>query len=130
MVSIPKASTDVWAGRAQALADSVGPILTWARQEQSIQVDEATLRSALSMDALDNVLRERKLPLAAADGRIRLVDLADAPETMLSPLAGYLHDTAAYDPGRGKGVPQAEATYRQHSYVLSSLAPHIPMLLA
>lgn len=130
MVSIPKASTDVWAGRAQALADSVGPILTWARQEQSIQVDEATLRSALSMDALDSALRERKLPLAAADGRVRLVDLADAPETMLSPLADYLHNTGTYDPERERGVPQTEETYRQHSYVLWSLTPHIPMLLA
>jgi len=130
MVSIPNASTDVWAGRAQALADSVGPILTWARQEKGFRLDEATLRSALSMDALDSVLRERKLPLATADGRIKLVDLADAPETILSPLAGYLHDTGAYDPGRGRGVPQAEETYRQHSYVLCSLAPHISMLLA
>jgi hypothetical protein len=130
MVSIPNASTDVWAGRAQALADSVGLILTWARQEKGIRLDEATLRSALSMDALHSALQERKLPLAAANGRIRLVDLADVPETMLSPLSGYLHDTGVYDPRRGRGVPQAEVTYRQHSYVLCSLAPHIPMLVA
>ncbi len=130
MVTIPNASTDVWAGRAQALADCVSPILSWACQEKGIPLDEATLRSALSLDALDSALRERKLPLATADGGTRLVDLADAPETMLSPLAGYLHNTGAYDPGRGRGVPQAEEAYRQHSYVLWSLAPHIPTLLA
>jgi len=130
MVAIPNAATDVWAGRAQALADSVGPILTWARQEKGFRLDEVTLRSALSLDALDSALRERKLPLATADGGIRLVDLADAPETMLLPLAGYLHNTGAYDPERERGVPQAEETYRQHSYVLWSLAPHISMLLA
>ncbi len=130
MVTIPNAATDVWAGRAQALADSLGPILTWARQEKGIPLDEGTVRSALSMDALHSALRERKLPLTAADGQNRLVDLADAPETMLSPLAGYLHNTGAYDPGRDQGVPQAEETYRQHSHVLWTLAPHIPLLLA
>lgn len=130
MVAIPNASTDVWAGRTQALADSVSPILSWACQEQGISLDEATLRSALSMDALHSALRERKLPLETVDKGVRLVDLAGAPETMLSPLASYLHDTGAYDPERGRGVPQVEETYRQHSYVLWTLAPHIPLLLA
>lgn len=130
MVTIPNASTDVWAGRAQALANSVSPILSWTRQEKGIPLDEATLRSVLSLDALHSALRERKLPLTAADGQNRLVDLTGAPETMLIPLAGYLHDTGAYDPERSQGVPQKEETYRQHAYVLWTLAPHIPLLLA
>ena len=130
MVALPNSSTDFWAARAQALADSVSPILSWACQEQGIPLDETILRSALSMDALDSALRERKLPLETVDGTTRLVDLTSAPETMLSPLTSYLHDTGAYNPALGRGVPQAEETYRQHSYVLWTLSPHILLLLA
>ncbi len=118
MTVAAKVSDNVWDARADSLVNCVRPVIAWARCEKGLSISDDPLPAMLSLQALTGIVRDRKLPVPVAGGRIELVDLAAAPAELFAALLGYLDDLPCYNPCRASGVEQPEQALAQHSYVL------------
>ncbi len=118
MTVVARVKDDFWDACAGSLVNCVRPVIAWARCERGLPIGDDPVPAMLSLQALTVVVRDRKLPVPASDGRIELVDLAAAPADLFAPLLGYLNDLPCYDPRRASGVEQPEQAQVQHSYVL------------
>ncbi len=126
MTVVARVKDDFWDACADRLINCVRPVIAWARCEGGLPIGDAPHSAMLSLQALTGIVRDRKLPVPVAGGRIELVDLATAPAELFTPLLGYLDNLPCYDPCRASGVEQSEQALAQHSYVLM----HVPSVLS
>jgi len=126
MTVAARVSDNYWDACADSLVNCVRPVIAWARCERGLPIGDNPVPAMLSLQALTGIVRDRKLPVPASDGRIELVDLAAAPTDLFAPLLSYLDNLPCYDPRRASGVEQPEQAQAQHFYVLM----HVPSVMA
>ena len=126
MTVAARISDNYWDACADRLINCVRPVVAWARCEKGLPIGDDSVPTMLSLQALTGIVRDRKLPVPVAGGRIELVDLAAVPAELFTPLLGYLDNLPCYDPRRASGMEQPEQALAQHSYVLM----HVPSVMA
>ena len=120
----------VWDDRAAALVGSMRPVVAWAREHKGARIDAPMLPGLLSLASLENVLLDRTLPVPGLDGEVRAVDLDGLSEDVFTAIKSYLEGTPAWYGQRCSQGPRHEVVREQHMYVLLSVPPHLPSLLA
>ncbi len=120
----------VWDKRAAVLVAIMRPVVAWACEHKSARIDALVLPELLSLSSLESVLLDRTLPVPGLDGEAHSVDLDGMPEAVFMALADYLDGTPGWYGQRCGQGPRHDLVREQHGYVLQSVRPHLPALLA
>lgn len=114
--SQPGSDGDMWKGRAIAFTEALMRPLVWLRENGFLLLDAAVIRKYFTLDALEDLLYDRKV----IDAKNNVLILDDPiPFDVVDSLENYLATLPGYQKSE-KGKQSGKA-YEQHGYITMQL---------
>ena len=114
-------TSPLWRGRAIWFAKAVVPVLTWLHDTHGFTLEANSLRSALQAQWLWRLATRRIAVVAnASNGNPIELDVADMPESLITPLRDYLAELPGFDPQKAWNEQGSVAPEQHHAYTLAS----------